>query len=894
MALFLFCASMWLAGHKSFHQDELAVLSVEKRALTGRILEAQHLFYHRFYQWWLADDFGERYARIPSALFVSLGLLSLAALAGRLDGRRLAIVAGAAYLLWPRAWDDALEMRYYGLVFLCATLGLHGFLSMLKGRIFWPMTLLSALLVLVLRWHPTAIPFHGALLMAGTGICGVKIFHTWKTWKKDPEKQPFPWKGIVAPSLFILIALIGTIAIAPIVYRYGGGHLWNRIQVIWKGNFKVYHLFVWLHSWVDDRFSNPFPLIRVLRGVFPALLFIGLVTFYKKNPWMVRICFALMVIQIVLAGVFAFQWERLSISAKYLTSTSVFLLLCLSFAVLVLHDWASKFGKRRVIAIWAGFFLLYIMPVSTRVVISAFGDGSHLRQMWETVLEDSGETSPIVWGSSGYMQSVRPYTVLMPELNVTCVPYYFHDKKIVPALFGREQPAYTIETPKGYRQTPFRPIVQLVKRMDSNFTPNWSMCILKGKGSRQVLPGDLVNLNETPDFAVLESGNWRLNSPNPISCSVETEHVLKGLPNVIRTEEKTISPGESIHLEQYRYYEFEINQSDQPIQLIPDAAASPIHRSGGFAQVGPLEENNHPVIYNESISYELATSSSVEYDLYIPKQSTTLSIGTRTNSSFPDGVYIQLNEELFGLYSLIENDGTVLNSKVFHLQIPEEYQGQTVRISLTRIRDSEHYINSSFEKDALCLDWIELSERTNEIDLSPNLFSTEGFVAMPSWIADGTLDFTRPNTADRWNADFFGEEASDISIVDGEEGDRFILTKELNTCLIYLPPLAVKEGEILIPEIEVRTKNLIRKNAVLSVHYFSKNSETVGSDVLGELAIDRTVTTWTKKRSIAIIPKGADICIFGLYINSPPFYRLREDPMIEVKSLKFLKYTGRH
>ncbi|MFD4293721.1 glycosyltransferase family 39 protein, partial [Rhodococcus sp. NPDC058532] len=169
LATLIGIAGSWIP---SFWWDEAATVSAADRplpALTELVLDridAVHgLYYLLMHGWFAVFGFGELSARIPSALAVGAGTAALVQLARTLAGIRVAVLAGAVFMILPRITWAATEARSYALVAaMAAVTGLVLVVALRSARRGWWVlyTVVTAVSVVLF--------FHSAVLVVAHAI----------------------------------------------------------------------------------------------------------------------------------------------------------------------------------------------------------------------------------------------------------------------------------------------------------------------------------------------------------------------------------------------------------------------------------------------------------------------------------------------------------------------------------------------------------------------------------------------------------------------------------------------------------------------------------------------------------------------------------------------------
>lgn len=858
-ALLLVCLYM-LAPGRSFHQDELVTLAAERKRAQGDDFEPQHKTYHDFSLWWIGDKLQERHARIPSMLFVTLGVISLAVLAGRLAGARAAAITALVCVLWPRVWDDGLELRYYALIFLCATVALHALLLVLRGRFLVPMVVLAALLLLLRRWHPSALPFH-------TGILGIAFCHsvytTWSGFRSLPRDRSLGSRRAFVLLCLRSAAIVAALAAGAVATMHlDSGAIWStargRLATFSPSNLHLSDLLRWLFGWVDDQFAPAFHPLRVVRISFAFLLVVGGARLFRLSRTFLCLCVSLLLLQVVASGIFANSWLRMAVGYKYLTSSAPLLILCVSIGIDSILSWAEARGGRPAVRMaMAAVGLLYALPLLPRVWISATGDASHFREIWGRILRDGG--TPLVYAHTDTTLSYRPYKLILPTLNASVLSSEMTDQAGVEALLARAQPTWIALSPTRLEQLPIQALLRREIVYTSNYTPTWDV-VLARRASDQVLQtGRSLMLQGDGLLIILERGIWRLEGASPAGISIDGKPIL---------------PWEELQLEGPRLVPYSVGA--RPVRLVP-VVGDGSRRSGAFAAKGPLDRTNRPSMRDGNRVYTLQADVPVEHHLYTPPEARYLRITISEDPPTVTNLLVIINNRhpFAGVPSPIPGS----NDHLFQVPLPSEAWGGDLIVSISREREGGgpiHLVALEFAQDLLAVG-------------SPqsDLVGTAPFSAPPDWVVDGSVDMTSP---DRATVLSHRGPSAVQPVIEAIPGGVAVYTpRGVRSTLVAAPPFAVRPGDLMLPRIELRALNVIVNSMVPVVYFSDSRGESVGSRALGSGAVGSNDVAWTERRALVTVPEGAATAILGLYINAPDTTRRRDDGVFEIRSMEFLR-----
>jgi hypothetical protein len=881
LGAFLFGALWKLTPTRSFHADELTNLRIHVYREGGKRVEEQHRLFHEFYAWWLTDRLGERYARIPSMVFVTLGLLSFAALAGRIGGRWAALWAALLILFWPRTWDDGQEMRYYGFIFLSSTLGLHCLLSICRGWIYWPLASLAFLLYVQIGWHPTGVAWHGTALVSGALLAGWEVWRRTRAWRSLPKPRPFPWLSVGLPILIAVIGLIGVALLAPAILRQSTGMTFDQILGrIGRLRPEGIHLWRWYVAWVGDRFA-PYPALHwLLYPIYTALCGMGAVLLWRRHRSLAVIFAGLIVLQLLQALFFRFSWRPIAGNHKYLTSSGAIIALSLALGM----AWACRFWAER-LPRWRAaapvlVLVLFLIPMLPRTLVSATGDASHFRQVWTSIMARSeGRGVPIALAVGEMIQSARTYRYLMPRFLLQEYPAEdIMQSRALTGLIARRNPVFVVCHPFQVRRVVRNGHFQVLERFQSNFTEDWNFVLMGVPSGHRLAAGSWAQLSESDEVYFLEPSLWTVDGG---SVQIGAQLLTEG--SVLAVDAHTTATI--------------TNLVGMP-RLIPTLQEGPIRRQGGLASDGPFDSANMPRVRDNELHYHVSNVDQVDYDLFIPRDANRLIIEVTRDLPRLGSFTVQINRELIGLYidvPLPEKDPGA--GSTWNVIIPIRPQHRGVPATVTIGNHGENSIRKADtdEVRVLKIRALRLETQNERSPITPNHLEINPLTPAPPWASGGVVDFRRPesvqllsiagSTEGSWEKPEFRFHP--------ERGTSIHLPERMPSQIVSLPAMAVTPGELLCIEIEARGRNMILKNAAPMVGYYRADGSMIRSGQLSQKYITSSDPDWTRRTFLEAIPADAVAAVPAFYLNSPsaPGTRLRDDSRIDLREIRFLTYT---
>lgn len=478
-AAFMFLVLWVIVPNRSIHQDEFTNVRIHGLRERGENAESQHRYFHEFYAWWLTKPLDHRQARIPAMVIASLNLFLFAALCYRLAGFRAAALASILFLVWPRSWDDAQEMRYYGFVYFTAVISFHALLSMLRGATLWPMLVLPALLYGLRYWHPTPLPFQVGMLGIAALILVVQTVRPIICWKQS-EEHAFPLREIMLPGALLSGGMTAAGFLVPRILE--SLNVSSLIESQFKQGLepRLGDLMTWFFAWVDDRYATEFPLLRIVRAGYVAFLALGAVALARSGKWFLSAGVLLLLGQLAGALFTQGSWERLALGYKYLTSSAVFLMVLLALGMdrgiaLVQERWPNHSP-----AAYAALAVFFFLPILPRTWFSATGDASNFDAIWSEIAKISEEEGavPIVYGSSDFTMSYPLYRKLLPQGKALLAPEHEVGSAAVKFFVSRDEPVIIVYHSGRLDELHGRENYREVTSWRSNFTPSWDMTLL--------------------------------------------------------------------------------------------------------------------------------------------------------------------------------------------------------------------------------------------------------------------------------------------------------------------------------------------------------------------------------------------------------------------------------
>ncbi|MBI1292923.1 hypothetical protein GC173_17060 [bacterium] len=876
-AALLFVTLWKLTPTRSFHADELTNLRMHVLREQGIHAEEQHRYFHGFYAWWMSGDrFDERYARIPAMIAVVLGLFSFSALAGRLGGRWAALAAPFMILVWPRTWDDGQEMRYYGVIFLAATLGMHSLLFIRRGFIYLPLAALAALLWLMSGWHATAAAWHGGALVAGFVLAAMVVWDRLQEWKSLPsEGRPrFPLLGVGVPVALGAGGIVVTLAVVPRILRSVSGRgLDDYLGRLGELNPRLTDLARWYSCWVADGF-HPYPALAwILVPTFSLLILAGGVSLWKRHRAILLAMVGLLVFQLAGALLFRLSWVNIAFAHKYLTSSGAMM----AMLVVLGSVWVTRWiGERWPRASWLGptaIALLFVAPLLPRTAVSALGDASHFRQLWTAVMKRSGDDVPVALVVGEAMQSQKVYRYLMPRFVVhEAVAEGFERNPAALGLLARRKPVFVICHP--FQIPRFEESGGFVKLEDfpSNFTKVWDFVLMGPPPQTRVAAGSPVDVDRKGEFLFLERGSWQLTGG---VATIDGKEVGDG----------TVVPFEARQLVSI--------SADGARRLIPVLVDGRLRREAAFASDGPLDPFNEPKYRAETRCYFLSNVEQVEYDLHIPADANGLVVEVERDEPRNGSFSVRFGEDLVGFFIDAPRANTPGAGSLWEvvIPIPPSIAGtdQTVRIAYhgeNSVRDSD-----SDKVRVLKLRALRLERLSGNVTAATNQLRFAKLASPPKWAPTGMVDFRTPGS------EKFVALANQITgnwdnpqIVQNERGVSIQFPESFPSQIAAFEPFAIEPNRLLAFEIVARGRNLIEKNAAPMISYYKADGAVVRSGQLSQKYITSEDPDWTARLFFEYPPEEASFAVIGLYLNCPKGrgVRVRDDARIDIRSIRFL------
>lgn len=866
-----FFVAVWkLTPGRSFHADELTNLIMHMLREGGVAAEEQHRYFHDFYAWWLQYDFDERYARIPSLATSILSLFALAALAWRIAGRGAAVIAALLFVLWPRTWDDAQEMRYYSFLFLCGTLGFHLLLSTLRGA-WWTLPVLAGMLGIVVGWHATATPFHAGALGLAAAIVLCNAAREAKRWRTDGGSFP-AWK-VGVPAGLLAAGLIAALAVGPAFVSRNVTGIMNLGDAFSRMRFEPWYLLQWVVNWGGDRF-HPYPAAALLLWPgFLGLAAIGGAVLWRRAPMLLLCGVALFLAQAAAALLFRHTWQFVAFTPKYLTSSGVGLFLLIALGIDAALRWSRHQQDWRRGLAPVAIFALFVLPLLPRTYFSATGDAAAYADLWKSVLRRADGQTAFVAANGEFKQSSKVYRYLIDGFKIheaTSESFLLPNATYpISAAVARRNPVFFIIHPKHVEPATEKGFLRVLESRRSTHSTNWDFVLL-GKGAdRHVATGTRIDLTNGERIQFLEAGTWKLAGPSATTLG-----------------ERKLSPGELLAPAQFET--IEVADAPAGAALVPVLVDGEFTRAAGFADDGPLHGENAPRGSEETPIYQLANVFEVDYDLFIPDDARSLEVHAQRDLPELASYLVRLDGQPVGLF-LDDPKRSSEPEWVGILPLAPEKRGRVVRVTISYHGENSVRKPDSDKVRVLRLQRLVVSAKEPEKRAAKdNLFRAVRFVPPPKWAPQGIIDFSKPGGADLLS---FPEEKEPIPEVTQLAHAVMIgLEPKTESQLVIFPPIAVRPGEVLGLEILGRTRNMLAKDAAPVIHLYKGDGAIIRSGQLSQLYYDSLDPDWTNRTFLESIPPEAAFAVVGFYINSPrTHHRLRDDARLEFKHLRFLK-----
>lgn len=850
--LLFLLSTLALAPGRSFHPDELTNLRMHALREQGVDAERVHATFHGFYKWWLGLGFSERHARLPSIAAATLAMVLFWSLCWRLGGRGAALAGMVVFLAWPRAWDDALEMRYYAVILMAAMAGLHLLAFSRRGWVLLPGLGMAGLVALLVFWHPTPLPFHGGLLVLSGVYTLMAIRRGW----------PRPW-ALAGPVTWLVLMVVGAVVAMPRV-RAEFGHAIAAESLLETGPEAMLRpLATWFFAWVDDVMATPWPGRWVLRASLLALAGAGVVALWRRQRWMLWCGVALLLIQYVAVMISNQSLERLARAPKYMTSAGALVMLAVAMGMAWAVEAAGRRHPRGAMLAMAAVALLYVAPLAPRLYKSIALDGSRYRDLWAVLAREAPGRTPLLFASTETTQAIPFYRYLLPELPLR--PGFDHlvGRGAIPYLVCREEPVFLAYSPKRLEGLPGVELYQPVAALESNFSDSWHVTVLRPRGHRRLAGGAALDLVAgRRNVLVVEDGRWQLEG--------EGDATIDG---------KWLQPGSIISLEAGAMLQVEATSGI--VRLVP-AADAPARRSAVYTLDGPLGQYDRPELLDGRPIYRLTGNHAVHYELWSPREPAVLAIEILHDLPVNGGFMLSIDDCVEQVF--VDAEGPEPGEPVLYIhEIPAAKRGRPIRVGITHAGESQR--GAPDDDTVRSLKLVSLSVVPTRLGTPPatggGLDPTK-FPPAADWMpANGILDFTQADHSALWLTTPVPPPHPVPRRT--QSGLSIRLPAAMQSQLIQLPPMKVPEGAQLLFEFRARTRNILRKDAVPALIHVTAEGAVQAMLQLTQQGIDRDTTQWTTYRFISEARPGAPIVIFGFFLNSPEAERLRDDATLELE-----------
>ena len=921
-ALGFFALCFLYSIDRGLHVDEVATITEGRQRLANSSYQAQHglfLDFFRGYNETISSAKGPlRLAllRLPSIVGASLGLFLMGALALRVfarpshhpwpDGsnhpvnlatsrepstpRRPAPAAPAgeksglaaatalfAVLLplgFPLFWRSAMEIRFYGILFLLSILALWAIYWAVRGRLLVSLATLVSLGWIAFRCHPAAGAFHGTTLVVWAGIAvvhGMLILRRLVRENALPAEQCMPlsvndWVRLLLAVGVLLAGLIGLVVILAQwstllgrIPRWDGNLESEKLPDGWGVLQMIEHAFQWTGQEASRAISRA--LHYLLAGCFLA----GLVALLVRGRW----CIALLGVALWLpphVAAFFVGWNAL-FSVKYLTSTLPVLLLLasagLGSAVMALRrPGMAPWLAPAVGALALSPFWLAGLSSGYRLIGS---DPSNAHKMVAIMERHSGDETPVLL-TSGVLRAG-----LYEARNLGLAgPVHVYNREelttdVEGALMLRNQPFFRADFPSRFADTmgglPFdAPGMRVYADFRSTFNSQLNSRLVRFHAEPVLAGGMEGELIAGNPFALMERGSWL----------VETDQEAK-----VTIGEAVYTQGEVLTVEAPTSLNWRVDPPGTPVSLRPHWAPGELRRSGHLANTGTISRFDRAL----GQGWRLSSNVNVGYSLSLPDYPALIHIEAAGDDPQGHALLVRFRGAEVG--ELHVNHATQPGQQiVYTIRIPEELRGRNSGLEITHL--SENSVNKAKSEDVRTLDIRALRiERAPAMGLPPppppSFLARVQLTEIPTW---------PPNEETMRHLTVMGGGRNPIRVE--KRGDKLalLIPPDCDTQGVMLPLFSLSTGTGVM-QVRLRTENLVVTTFAAFCIFMDNQGQSLGQVQLSQQTVGRLHTEPTWRSGFVQPPAGAAYGGLYLFVNLPQLQELERDGRLFIENFRY-------
>lgn len=884
--LFLILAC-YFSLDRGFHVDELATIHEGRDRVQNANYQAQHgLFldlYHRYIEYTMGTG-GPKLLlwRLPSILPAALGLLILGLIGVRHFGPFVGVLAPALLLCLPRFWVSAMEMRFYGIMFFLGVVALGGVLLTFRGRLLSGMLAVALSAYLCYRMQPAGLPFHGTAGLAGIGstawfgFLGVRGL---LRWRREGGGIPVlsAWHGSIAG---LCLAAAGALAVALFprmmrLYRNVSERRGNLPHEYmpegWEPMQALHHMLSWPGrsgaAWLDDP-------ARYLLGL---LLLGGAGALFLRRRRVLAACLFLLWL-LPHALTFAASWH-VQFSIKYLSSTLPLLGLLVALGAVGVRELLGRLRVPAPVA-WAGsgLVLLPLLLTALATVPSSLADdpsNAH-RIARQAVAAGSGDGEPILFAPT-------PTVIALQEMDRLGLgeAVSIHERQRV----GFEAEAGLLARGRHYFRAEYTganlssiagldvdgPGIRVYPEYRSSFNPRFNLTLYEVVADPLLPAGVGGELVEGRPFALLGQGEWVVEAP-------------EGAVVMIGKEDYT--DGDLLRVEEPMAFSWSIEEAGGgAIALHPAWENGPIRRDPALASSGDVYQYNGPM----GDRWRLLNNLTVGYTFDLPEDPAVIIVEASAEPPAGQSLLLRLDEEEGEIHA---NDARDPSAGVveYHYAVPARHLGTTREFTITML--SENAVNREKDENTRALDILGLRIEPLPEDGAPAMetkAATARRAQTPDWPPPPDAAAGPPEAGEY--VSLVGAGTNPVTVGVNSASLVFHLPPGCDTDALFVRPMSVRAGEVVILEMAFSTAHLQVSNIAPLAMFLNERGETIGQAPVSRRTVGRHSQGVTWRSGFLQVPANGAFVTPFLFLNLPPGQEGEEGAEIRMEDLRLWRVT---
>src|SRR5690606_16803915 len=202
---------------------------------------------------------------------------------------------------------------------------------------------------------------------------------------------------------------------------------------------------------------------------------------------------------------------------------------------------------------------------------------------------------------------------------------------------------------------------------------------------------------------------------------------------------------------------------------------------------------------------------------------------------------------------------------------------------------SENTVCQEDSDEVRLLDLRRLASQTVVTKLPPYIYSLHQTMKIAAQPTNSSTDKIYFESLDLSKMFIFNTLKSHTVKLSVENGNLIVAMPEItNGQSFALTPFRVVPGELLVPLVEVRPRNVNETTLVPIIQFQDKNNKFIGNRQLCAMPVGREQDDWTRRTTVVQVPDNAAIGMIMFVINSPDDYRAQPGSGYEIRKIQLV------